>query len=136
VHFTHDGGEVSATFAPADWHQGWQGVVHGGILAALLDEAMAYTLFFEGQSGVTARMELRYRQSVRAGEAITVEARITAQTSRIADISGAIRRNGEIVVEGAGRFMKLGPISTDTASALVPNFNRRTPGLESPHSEQ
>ncbi len=118
LHFGYADGEVSATFTPDQWHQGWQGVIHGGILAALLDEAMAYTLFFAGLRGVTVRMNVRYRKAVHAGETIVVSARLSHESPRLADIVGYIRRDDGLAVEASARFMKLGTLHPDTASPL------------------
>ena len=35
-------------------HEGWAGVIHGGIIAALLDEVMGWALFQQDCWGVTA----------------------------------------------------------------------------------
>lgn len=48
---------------PADF-QGWQDVVHGGIIAALLDEACVYACRFIADQCVTAELQIRYRKPV------------------------------------------------------------------------
>lgn len=95
---------------PTEWHGGWTRVVHGGILSALLDEVMAYTLLFDGLEAVTARMNLRFRASAHQGEQLRVEARITDRKRTIADVAGKIMRDGEVIVEGTGRFIIRGPL--------------------------
>jgi uncharacterized protein (TIGR00369 family) len=106
---TENGG-VKAAFAPREWHQGWEGVVHGGVLATLLDEAMAYVVFFSGFVGLTARMEVRYRAPVRGGDVLTVEAEQVKDSRRIVDVVGRVRNGNQVVVEANGRFMKLRPL--------------------------
>jgi acyl-coenzyme A thioesterase PaaI-like protein len=106
-------GAARAHFVPGEWQEGWEGVVHGGILAAALDEVMAYTLFFDRIKCVTARLELRYRVPVRQGDRLVIEARIVRSTRRIADVEGTIRRDGRIVAEASGRFMKLGVLERE-----------------------
>jgi uncharacterized protein (TIGR00369 family) len=101
---------VRTQFTPTDLHQGWQGVVHGGILTTLLDEAMAYTLFYSGVRAVTARMEVRFRASAQAGDLLQVEARVVRDTRRAADVEARILRGTDVIAESNGRFMKLGPI--------------------------
>lgn len=99
---------VATDFVPTEWHEGWSRITHGGILSALLDEVMAYTLLFQGYEAVTARLELRFRQAVRQGEQLRVEAKVVDQRRTMADIEGRILRADEVVVEGKGRFMILG----------------------------
>src|SRR5262245_31544608 len=38
--------------------EGWQGITHGGIVATILDEVMAWALVAEDHWGVTARMQV------------------------------------------------------------------------------
>jgi len=114
VHLEQLGGGIEGRFTPDTWQQGWQGVIHGGILAALLDEAMAYTLFVTGSMAVTARMELRYRRAARAGDELRVNARIVRDSNRLVDVEGRILRDSVVLVEAAGRFMRLAPISPGT----------------------
>ncbi len=109
-----DDGIVRTEFVPGEWHVGWAGVVHGGILASVLDEAMAYCLFFAGYQGVTAKMQVRYRAPVHRHDRLQVEAEITRDTRRLADIEGRMLRNGTVVVEASGCFVKLGPLDPET----------------------
>jgi uncharacterized protein (TIGR00369 family) len=108
---------VLARFIPGVWHGGWAGVVHGGILAALLDEAMAYAVFFTGSKCVTARMEVRYRAAVACGDELCAEARIARDNRRLVDVEGRILRGDTVVAEANGRFMKLGPLDVEAIVA-------------------
>ncbi|GAC1466870.1 MAG: hypothetical protein PVSMB7_12810 [Chloroflexota bacterium] len=110
LHVREHEGWTQCRFVPEDWHQGWQHVVHGGILATVLDEVMGYVLYFRGLKCVTARMEVRYRAPVTQGEALTVRARIVRETRKTADVESQILRRDRIVTEGLGRFVKLGSI--------------------------
>lgn len=118
LEFQRDGEYVFAEFRPEEWQQGWTGVVHGGILASVLDEVMAYVLFFSGIRGVTARMEIRYRRPVTAGAALRVEASIVSDSRRVTDVQGRVMHGPEIVAEAQGRFMKLGAATVDDFTAL------------------
>lgn len=55
-------GKATTRFRAERHHQGWIGVVHGGILAAVLDEAMAKRIQLGGMRSVTAKLEIRYRR--------------------------------------------------------------------------
>ena len=43
--------------------EGWEGIVHGGILSTILDEVMAWSLVGEDNWGVTARMAVEFRRA-------------------------------------------------------------------------
>ena len=47
--------------------EGWDGVIHGGILCAILDEVMAWALVGEDNWGVTARMSVEFKRPVEVG---------------------------------------------------------------------
>jgi acyl-coenzyme A thioesterase PaaI-like protein len=104
--FEYVDGQARATFVPQVEHEGWSGIVHGGILLTLLDEAMAYALYYRGITGVTARFETRFRQAVLVGEVLQVRAHITNERRRLIDTTGTIvRADGVIVAEAVARFM-------------------------------
>jgi acyl-coenzyme A thioesterase PaaI-like protein len=106
LRFEQRDGIVSSRFVPGTWQEGWQAVVHGGILAAILDEAMAYTLFFNGQQGVTAKLEIRYRAAVRPADMLDVEAWMTRDTRRLVTTEARIMRADEVVADAVGTYLK------------------------------
>ncbi len=70
--------------------EGWEGVIHGGILCAILDEVMAWALVGEDNWGVTARMAVDFRRPIRVGLPIHAEGWITRARRRIVDTAGHI----------------------------------------------
>lgn len=64
--------------------QSYEGVVHGGIVATLLDAAMIHAL--QGHAGgnpVTCRLEIRFLRAVPPGEPLTLNARPTGKKGRV-----------------------------------------------------
>ena len=94
-------GEV--TFGPA--FEGAPGIVHGGFVAALLDEALGMACIFSGGPGMTAELTTRYRHHTPIGTALEVEARLDSVDGRKIRTSGAVRHGDEILVEGSGLFI-------------------------------
>jgi Uncharacterized protein, possibly involved in aromatic compounds catabolism len=70
--------------------EGWDGIIHGGILCTILDEVMAWALVGEDNWGVTARMAIDFRRPVEVGAAIRAEGWITRSRRRIVDTTGHI----------------------------------------------
>jgi len=81
--FTQEGKGVRAEFTPGELHQGWSGVVHGGIIGCILDEAMSYAALFEGVNSLTARMQTRFKRPLQTGESLIITARVTKQTRKL-----------------------------------------------------
>ncbi|GAA5213615.1 PaaI family thioesterase [Corallincola platygyrae] len=74
-----DEGVVRATFYASESHQGYQGLMHGGLVATLLDAAMTHCLFYAGVKALTAELQVRYLSPVVLPVELTVEARRTKQ---------------------------------------------------------
>ncbi len=71
-------GEVRATLRIPEHFAGYPGVVHGGVVSALLDEAMVRTALLDGGFDdlmVTARMETTFRRATPTGTDVTVVGR-------------------------------------------------------------
>lgn len=85
IDFRLEGERAVAEFTPGHWHQSWNGVFHGGLLATILDEAMGYVLYFRGIKALTARFEMRLRKPVNTGQTLRIWAEITRHTRKIID---------------------------------------------------
>jgi len=75
--------ELGEGTARTEWragadYVGWEDKIHGGILATLLDEVMAWAPSSYDSWAVTAEMHLRYRAPANPGELLVAEARVTA----------------------------------------------------------
>ena len=70
--------------------EGWEGIIHGGILCTILDEVMAWSLVSRDNWGVTARMSIDFRKPVTVGQAIRAEGWITESRRRIQVTAGRI----------------------------------------------
>jgi acyl-coenzyme A thioesterase PaaI-like protein len=70
--------------------EGWEGVVHGGILCTILDEVMAWALVGGDDWGVTARMTIEFKRPVEVGAAIRAEGWITRSRRRVVETEARI----------------------------------------------
>jgi len=82
--------------------EGWDGVIHGGILCAILDEVMAWALVGEDNWGVTARMAVDFRKPVAVDMPIRAEGWITRRGRSIVFCQAEVRSvdTGDVVAEG------------------------------------
>jgi 3-methyladenine DNA glycosylase AlkD len=76
--------EIPAAF------QGWEDVVHGGIVATILDEVMAWSLASSDTWGFTARMTVTYRRPVTVGRRIRAEGWLVARRRRALTTAGRL----------------------------------------------
>ncbi len=101
-------GDYVTRFIPQKEHQGYTGITHGGILATLLDEAMARLSWAEGRSAVTAEMNIRYKLAAKTGEELTVTGRVTGEDRRVISCSAEAKNpEGRIVAEATARLVKI-----------------------------
>jgi uncharacterized protein (TIGR00369 family) len=77
-------------FVLDDRFEGWRGVTHGGIIATILDEVMAWALVAEDNWGVTARMSLEFKRPVLVGTRVRAEGWIVRSRRRLVDTAGQV----------------------------------------------
>jgi acyl-coenzyme A thioesterase PaaI-like protein len=70
--------------------EGWEGVVHGGIVCTILDEVMAWALVAEDNWGVTARISVTFKKPVPIGLAIRADGWVTRSRRRLVETAGRI----------------------------------------------
>jgi acyl-coenzyme A thioesterase PaaI-like protein len=87
--------------------QGWDGIAHGGILATILDEVMAWALVGEDNWGVTARLSIDFKQPVNVGQRIKAEGWITRSRRRIVDTEARLvdAISGDTLATATGLYM-------------------------------
>ncbi|MFQ5925360.1 MAG: PaaI family thioesterase [Dehalococcoidia bacterium] len=99
--FRREGDAVKAEFTPGEVHQGWPGVIHGGIIDTLLDEALGYVSFFLGLNCVTAKMEVRIRHPVSVGQQLFISSTLARKTRKLVETRATIAlADGTPVAEG------------------------------------
>lgn len=104
-------GAVLSRYQPREADQGFPGVLHGGVLSTLMDEAMAWAMWAKSRAlGVTAKMEVRYRRPVVAGQPLVVHAVVTEERGRRMSVDAAIADSeGTVLVESTALFLRLPP---------------------------
>ncbi|MFC2002361.1 PaaI family thioesterase [Chloroflexota bacterium] len=109
LNFRWDNKTVKTEFTPNEFHQGWSGIVHGGIINCLLDEALTYAAYFEGINCITAKMQVRLRRPALIGEPLIITSSITKKTRRLVETQAAISlKDGTPVAEGTSTMFVVG----------------------------
>lgn len=74
--------EVQAEFIPGKYHQGYNGIMHGGLIATLLDEAMAYAVGYRDIKAFTAELNIRFKKAVEIGKRVLIKGKYKNCTKR------------------------------------------------------
>ncbi len=98
---------IQAKFVPQDVHEGYEGIVHGGILSALLDEAMVKLAFGLGIPAVTAEILVKFKSPASAGEELSISGMLTQETRRLIQAEARIERGAVVVAEAAAKLLRL-----------------------------
>ena len=108
LEFRFDGNKAVADFLPQEKHQGYPGLMHGGVMAAALDEAMGWAMQPLGVWAVTGKMELKFRQPLPLHRKATVSGEVIRNRGRWLEVRGEIRNEeGRLMAESHGLFMRL-----------------------------
>ncbi|TMI83559.1 MAG: PaaI family thioesterase [Bacillati bacterium ANGP1] len=107
LRFTTEGDAVRAEFTPGPQYQGYDGVLHGGIVAAALDDAMANLFHLRGRETLTARLEIRFRREAPVGQRLVVTARLTGERRKLFTAEAALTLpDGTPLAEAKGTFIR------------------------------
>ncbi len=107
LRFVAAGDGVRAEFTAGPQYQGYEGVLHGGIVAAALDDAMAQLFHQRGQETLTAKLEIRFRQEAPVGRPLVVSARVVGQRMRLFTAEAVLALpDGTRLAEAKGTFVR------------------------------
>lgn len=98
-------GTVSASFSCHHALQGYTGLLHGGIIAALLDGAMTNCLFSLGISAVTAELSVRYLAPVTVDRPAEITATLEKSRGPLHYLHAELRQNDRVLAHASGKFM-------------------------------
>ena len=98
-------GSTQGHFACNKAYEGYSGIIHGGVLSALLDGAMLHCLFARNRPAVTAELSVQFRHPVEVGIPAMVFARLIEQADSLYTLSGGVVQQGQLKVKAMGRFL-------------------------------
>ena len=107
VTFFFDEGKAKAQYMPTREFEGYKDILHGGILSALLDEVMIYSIIAQGIITVTVQIEVKFKKPAKIGETLFLEGQITEDKGKILLTEGKIfKQDGTIIAESKGKFFR------------------------------
>jgi acyl-coenzyme A thioesterase PaaI-like protein len=99
-------GSVRASFIGSCALEGYSGLLHGGVIAALLDGVMTNCLFAHGIRAVTAELKVRYREPVSASDEAQLRAWLENTTHGLFQLRAELTQNDVVKASAAAKFLK------------------------------
>ncbi|MFV0437457.1 MAG: PaaI family thioesterase [Desulfopila sp.] len=100
------GGAVEATFIGGPHLQGYEGILHGGVISAVLDSAMAHCLLAQDIKAVTGDLRVRFLHAIPCTSKVTIRAWLTCAVSTLYELKAEARVDGQLVARAKAKFMQ------------------------------
>ncbi len=106
--FDWEGDALVSRFTPGEDHQGWPGVVHGGIIATLLYEVLENFSYQQGIVAMMKRMDTNLRRPGKTGVEIVARAWLAGKSDKEMQVSATLTSDeGTRIAEGSAELVIL-----------------------------
>lgn len=121
-----DGQAVYADWIPRKEHAGFSHAVHGGVIATVIDEMMAWACgILGGKFAYSVDMNIRYQKVIEPGTSVVCIGRLDQnRRGKLFLASAELTVNDEAVASGSAKFF---PLKGDQQSMLQSEFGDRWP---------
>jgi uncharacterized protein (TIGR00369 family) len=121
VRFRVEGDTVTTRYRPDPLHAGYPGRLHGGVIAALLDETMGWApCVVTGRFCLAVELNVRYLKSAPPERELIVVGRADSVDNRIWEASGEVRDDeGTVYARGKGRYFPMSLEQTDAVMEIL-----------------
>lgn len=123
LRFESDGRIVRARFTPRSEHNGFKGVVHGGVIATVLDEILSWACAVHARRlAFCAELNVRYVNPMPTGVEVRLTAELVAdRKGRIFEARGTAQdASGKTFAEATGKYIPLKKVNVaELATDLV-----------------
>lgn len=97
---------VSTTFTIKQHHEGFKDITHGGIIATILDEMVAWACQKSDLTALTAELVVRYKKRLPVGETVKATGRIVRKAGRLIIGESVIMDvKGQIIATGLAKML-------------------------------
>ena len=103
-----EGNKIQCEFMPKKEHQGFADIVHGGIIALILDEAMVNLIWKLGKKAVTSEFGMRLKKAAFVGSNLFFSAEIERETKKVFYTRSFCKDvQGEIIASGFAKCIRI-----------------------------
>jgi len=99
-------GSISGRFLGSAAFEGYAGTLQHGVVATLLDSALAHCLFARGHCAWASELTVRYFAPVSSGSEITLEARLLRGRFPDCILEAKLLQDGHCKASAKGAYMK------------------------------
>ncbi len=121
LHVDETSGVVHTTFVPTPHHIGFENVLHGGLMATVVDEAMVWAATWVGRRFcLCGELTVRFREPGRVGDVLSIQAGVDVNRSKLITTSARVVNSaGTLVATASGKYV---PVSPDEHQRVVQTF--------------
>lgn len=106
--YADEDNRVHADYTPHQHQQGYPGVLHGGLVTALLDEVIGFAGIASDVWCMTAKLDVRFRKPIPISASLHVMGEITSRKRNLVEGHSEIRlADGSVAAEAHGTFLRI-----------------------------
>lgn len=99
---------LTATVVFSKHHQGFKNIVHGGMIAMVLDEMMVNLAWKEGVPAVTAEITVRLKKPTLIGQKVLLEGYLKSIEGRVIQAQASAKdENGELLASAKATCVRI-----------------------------
>jgi uncharacterized protein (TIGR00369 family) len=103
-----DANEVHTTFTVKKRYEGFKDITHGGIIATILDEMIAWACRKRDLSVLTAELVVRYKKKLSVGEKVQAKGKIVQEHGRLILGESLIKNTqGETIATAQAKMLRV-----------------------------
>jgi acyl-coenzyme A thioesterase PaaI-like protein len=121
LHVQPESGLVSTEFVPKPEHIGFDGIVHGGVISAVMDEAMVWASTWRAKRFCFAgEFTVRFREPLKPYQAARVEASVEFSRPKLIEATAKLFDfGGRLIATASGKYL---PVSPEQHAQFVKTF--------------
>lgn len=106
IHYAETSSGIVGECRPGLAWQGYENLLHGGIAATLIDDAMVNCLLKKGITALTASLNVRYYHTIAVDSVVTIEVSVQSQRRQLIQLEATLTVSGKICATGQAKFIE------------------------------
>lgn len=98
---------LASSLITTEHMQGYDGIIHGGIIAAMLDAVMVNYLLYHKIQALTAELNIRYKEVLPTNQQIQVRATLLSRKKMLYVLKSELICNQRLIAAATGKFISI-----------------------------